>query len=310
MPELPEVETLVRRLRAPVVGRTLENVTVYWKRTIAQPAPQEFTRLLPGYTVQSIDRRAKYLVFTLSKNSAPASTSTHSAHAPSDAEHRGRAGWHARAARLKDAVPPTLFLLIHLKMSGKLSVIDQTEPRAKHDRVVFDLDDGQQLRFNDVRKFGKMWLVPDPEMVTGAIGPEPLDRTFTLPKFRELVQSRSGIIKPLLLNQEFLAGVGNIYADESLWLAKIHPLRKTDSLTEAEVAALYRSVRKVLHTAIEDEGTDAGDGVIEGDYHPRVYGRTDQPCYRCHQPIQRIVVGQRGTHFCPHCQPRRGSAAR
>jgi len=195
-------------------------------------------------------------------------------------------------------------------MSGKLRVVDHTEPLAKHDRVVFELDDGRQLRFNDVRKFGKMWLVADPEMVTGSIGPEPLDRTFTLPKFRELVRSRSGAIKPLLLNQEFLAGVGNIYADESLWLARIHPLRKTDSLTEAEVAALYRSIRKVLRTAIEDEGTDAGDGVIEGDYQPRVYGRTARPCYRCHQPIQRMVVAQRGTHFCPQCQPRRGRSRR
>jgi len=280
MPELPEVETLVRRLRERVIGRTIEVVAVYWARTIARPAPKEFARALRGYTVLSIDRRAKYLVFTLARRA-------------------GRA-----------AVTPTLFLLIHLRMSGKLSVVDRTEPLAKHDRVVFDLDDGRQLRFNDIRKFGKMWLVADPEMVTGAIGPEPLDRTFTLPKFRKLVQSRSGTIKPLLLNQTFLAGVGNIYADEALWRARIHPRRKTDSLAEAEVAALYRSLRKVLRTAIEDEGTDAGDGVIEGDYHPRVYGRTDQPCYRCHQPIQRIVVGQRGTHFCPQCQPQRGPGRR
>jgi len=113
-----------------------------------------------------------------------------------------------------------------------------------------------------------------------------------------------------LLNQAFVAGVGNIYADESLWLAGIHPQRKTDSLTQAEVATLYRSIRKVLRTAIADEGTDAGDGIIEGDYHPRVYGRTDKPCYRCYQPIHRIVVGQRGTHFCPQCQPKRGPARR
>jgi formamidopyrimidine-DNA glycosylase len=283
MPELPEVENLVRRLREPVIGRTIKDVTIYWKRTVARPASKEFAQMLRGYTVQAIDRRAKYLVFTL----------TPRAHPPAS-----------------DAVTPTLFLLIHLKMSGKLSVVDRIEPVAKHDRVVFHLDDGRQLRFNDIRKFGKMWLVADPEMVTGAIGPEPLDRAFTLPKFRKLVQSRSGTIKPLLLNQTFVAGVGNIYADESLWLARIHPQRKTDSLAGAEVAALYRSIRKVLRTAIKDEGTDAGDGVIEGDYQPRVYGRTDQPCYRCHQPIHRIVVGQRGTHFCPRCQPKRGPARR
>jgi len=299
MPELPEVETLVRRLREPVVGRTIEATTIHWKRTVARPAPQEFARMLRGYTVQSIDRRAKYLVFELVKHPTQ--------RAPDALRRTGR---ERSGAKSKDAVTPTLFLLIHLRMSGKLSVVDRTEPVAKHDRVVFDLDDGRQLRFNDIRKFGKMWLVVDPEMVTGAIGPEPLDRAFTLPKFRKLVQSRAGTIKPLLLNQAFLAGVGNIYADESLWLAKIHPQRKTDSLTETEVAALYRSIRKVLRTAIEDEGTDAGDGIIEGDYHPRVYGRTDQPCYRCHQPIHRIVVGQRGTHFCPHCQPKRSPARR
>ena len=301
MPELPEVETLVRRLREPIVGRTIEHTTVYWKRTIARPAPKEFTRMLQGYTVQSIDRRAKYLVFTLIKHPSTAQR-THAERNTVESKHVRRSA--------QDAETSTSYLLIHLKMSGKLSVIDRTEPLAKHDRVVFDLDNGQQLRFNDIRKFGKMWLVADPEMVTGSIGPEPLDRAFTLPKFRDLVQSRSGTIKPLLLNQSFLAGVGNIYADESLWLAKIHPLRKIDSLTAAEVAALYRSIRKVLRTAIEDEGTDAGDGVIEGDYRPRVYGRTDQPCYRCHQLIHRIVVGQRGTHFCPHCQPRRGSSSK
>jgi formamidopyrimidine-DNA glycosylase len=303
MPELPEVETLVRRLRGPLIGRNIDDVTLYWKRTVARPAPKEFAQLLRGYTVQAIDRRAKYLVFELIKHpgwsSAPASTSLRSAHAKL-----------AIAAPSKDAVAPTLFLLIHLKMSGKLSIVDHGAPLEKHDRVVFDLDDGQQLRFNDVRKFGKMWAVIDPEEVTGAIGPEPLDAAFNLPKFRGLVQSRSGVIKPLLLNQTFLAGVGNIYADESLWLAKIHPLRKADSLSDAEIAALYRSIRKVLRKAIEDQGTDAGDGIIEGDYAPRVYGREGRPCYRCHQPLHKIVVGQRGTHFCPQCQPRRHRATR
>ena len=297
MPELPEVETLVRRLREPVIGRTIEDVTIYWKRTVARPAPKEFARLLRGCTVQAIDRRAKYLVFTLIK---------HPAQRVPDASRR--TGRERNEVKSKDAVTPTLFLLIHLKMSGKLSVVDGSAPIEKHDRVVFHLDNGQQLHFNDVRKFGKMWAVFDPEEVTGTIGPEPLAADFNLLKFRALVQSRSGVIKPLLLNQTFLAGVGNIYADEALWLAKIHPLRRADSLSDVEIAALYRSIRKVLHTAIEDEGTDAGDGVIEGDYEPRVYGREGQPCYRCHQPLHKIVVGQRGTHFCPQCQPKRRRA--
>ena len=300
MPELPEVETLVWRLREPVLGRTIEDVQIYWKRTIARPAPTEFARMLPGCTVQAIDRRAKYLVFTLipqpERSSARASTLHRSAQ-------------QAYAAQPKDAQAP-IFLLIHLKMSGKLSVADRSAPLARHDRVTFDLDNGMQLRFNDVRKFGKMWVVMDPEEVTGSIGPEPLAAAFSLPKFRALVQSRSGVIKPLLLNQAFLAGVGNIYADEALWRARIHPLRTADSLSDAEIAALYRSIRQVLRRAIRDQGTDAGDGVIDGDYMPRVYGREGKPCYRCHQPLRKIVIGQRGTHFCPHCQPGRRRASR
>lgn len=276
MPELPEVETLVRRLREPMSGRTIKAVTVYWPRSIARPAPAEFARLLRGCTVQAIERRAKYLVFTLA-GAAPGS-------------RQGR---------------PLQFLLIHLKMSGKLRVVDRRAPVEKHDRVVFNLDNGQQLRFNDVRKFGKLWLVLDPAEVTGRHGPEPLADTFTLKQFHEMLAGRSGLLKPLLLNQHFLAGVGNIYADEALWYAKIHPQRAADSLSKAEVDALYRSVRRVLRQAIADEGTDAGDGVIEGDYQPRVYGRTGLPCRRCGQPIQRIVVGQRGTHFCPACQTKK-----
>jgi len=281
MPELPEVETLVRRLREPVIGRTITNAAVKWNRTIGRPAPKEFARQVRGYTIQSINRRAKYLVFEL-VGADPAS-----------------------ALGNRQGMPP-LFLLIHLKMSGKLSVVNGDVPLLKHDRVVFDLDNGQQLRFNDIRKFGRMHLVPDVDDITGAHGPEPLDRAFTLRKFREMIQARSGAIKPLLLNQQFLSGVGNIYADESLWYAKIHPLRKANSLKDAEVAALYKSIRRVLKQAIDDQGTDAGDGVIEGDYRPRVYDRQERPCYRCHQPILKTVVGQRGTHFCPHCQRKRG----
>lgn len=241
--------------------------------------------MVSGYTVQAIDRRAKYLVMILVRADP----------APARGDREGT---------------PLHFLLIHLKMSGKLNLADRGAPIEKHDRVVFDLDNGTQLRFNDVRKFGKMWVVIDPEEVTGSIGPEPLDAAFSLPKFRALVQSRSGAIKPLLLNQTFLAGVGNIYADESLWRARIHPLRTASSLSDAEIAVLYRSIRQVLRRAIEYQGTDAGDGVIEGDYMPRVYGREGKPCYRCHQPLHKIVVAQRGTHVCPHCQPKRRRASR
>ena len=283
MPELPEVETMVRRLREPIVGRTIVGVSLDWNRMVGRPTPAEFRRRLPGLTVRSIDRRAKYLVFALSERSKPGA---------------------AKSAR---TAAPTQFLLIHLKMSGKLNVTARDQPFNKHDHVIFDLDDGQQLRFNDVRKFGRVYLLNDPEEITGKHGPEPLEPAFTLPNFRKLVKSRSGAIKPLLLNQTFLAGIGNIYADEALWRAKIHPLRKVDSLRAAEIAALYRSIRQTLRRAIHDQGTDAGDGVIAGgDYRPRVYGREGRPCLRCHQPISKITVGQRGTHYCARCQPKRG----
>lgn len=280
MPELPEVETLVRRLRQPLIGRTLIAARVRWARTIARPAPRDFVRTIRGFTIVAINRRAKYLVFELHRRAAP-----------------------TRSAR---GGPTTAFLLIHLKMSGKLSVRDRTAPIEQHDRVIFDLDDDRQLRFNDVRKFGRMHLVTHIDEVTGAHGPEPLDDDFTLDVFRTRLKARSGAIKPLLLNQRFLSGVGNIYADEALWYAKIHPRRKAGSLSDAEIAALYRSIRRVLRRAITDQGTDAGDGVIEGDYRPRVYDRAGRPCHRCRRPIQRIVVGQRGTHFCPACQRQRG----
>ena len=272
MPELPEVETLVRRLREPLIGRTIVKAAADWPRSIGYPPPEEFVRRVRGLTVQAIDRRAKYLVFELGDHTAS----------------------HLH------------FLLIHLKMSGKLRVVSMRAPIDKHDHVIFDLDDGRQLRFNDVRKFGRVYLLDHPDEVTGQHGPEPLDKAFTLAKFRALIKDRSGAIKPLLLNQAFIAGVGNIYADEALWRAKIHPLRKTDSLKDAEIAALYRSIRQTLRQAIEAQGTDAGDDVIEGDYQPRVYGREGKPCYRCHRPIHKTTVGQRGTHYCPTCQPKRG----
>jgi formamidopyrimidine-DNA glycosylase len=281
MPELPEVETVVRRLREPLIGRTIIKVTYDWPRTIGRPAPKEFARRMKGLTFQAIDRRAKYLVFSV--------------------------GRVVNSPKAGGRVDNSSYMLVHLKMSGSLKMQTSAVPISKHDRVIFDLDNGQQLRFNDVRKFGRVYWVADPEEITGKHGPEPLDASFTLKKFRELIATRSGAIKPLLLNQNFLAGVGNIYADESLWLAKIHPLRKVDSLKDNEVAALYRSIRKILNRAIADQGTDAGDGVIEmGDYEPKVYGREGLPCKRCGHIIHKSWIGQRGTHFCPHCQSKRG----
>jgi formamidopyrimidine-DNA glycosylase len=269
MPELPEVESIVRGLRRPLIGRTISGAHVYWNRTVAQPAPNEFARRLPGLRIRAIRRRAKYLVFVLA-----------------------RAG----------AKRPGAYLVVDLKMSGQLDVVSGERPIDRHDRVIFDLDDGRQLRFNDVRKFGRMHLVGDPEVVTGRLGPEPLSDDFTPAVFRARLAGRSGRLKSLLLDQTFVAGIGNIYADEALWLARLHPLRRADSLGEAEARALYRAIRRTLSDGIARNGASFDRVYRSGQYEFRAYDREGQPCRRCRRPIRRIVVGQRGTHFCAHCQ--------
>ncbi len=270
MPELPEVETVARGLRKPLVGRTIVGVTVHWPRTIAFPEMAEFIPRLVGRQVVSIGRRGKYVVVGLDRS----------------------------------------YLLIHLKMSGRLQVVPASEPPDKHVHTLFDLDDGHQLRFRDVRKFGRIHLVDDPAQVTAELGPEPLADDFTLDGFRHLLARRSARLKPLLLNQQFLAGLGNIYADEVLFAARLHPLRKADSLTVDEQARLYAAIRTVLRQAIGDRGTTLDDrGYTDaegraGAYQEQiaVYGRSGEPCTLCRTPIERIILGGRSTHFCPHCQ--------
>ena len=190
MPELPEVETLVRQLRAPLVGRAITGVTVKWPRHVAVPSARQFAARVRGQCVETIERRGKYLVFGLSADT----------------------------------------LLIHLKMSGDLVVVPAGTARDKHAHTVFHLDNGHEFRFSDTRKFGRVYLVSRPEEVTGKLGPEPLAAGFTAKALGERLAAHSRALKPLLLDQAFLAGVGNIYADEALHLAGLHPLRKSDTL--------------------------------------------------------------------------------
>ncbi len=271
MPELPEVETIVRHLRQPLIGHTIRGVRVYWPGAVACPSVAEFIRRLPGRRIHAVRRRAKYLVFELG----------------------------GRSSR-----PPTDYLLIHLKMSGQLDVVSRERPIDKHDRVVFDLDDGRRLRFNDTRKFGRVYLVDDVAVVTGHLGPEPLSEEFTPAAFKRLITKRAGRLKPLLLDQTFIAGIGNIYADEALWLARLHPLRRADSLGDAEVRALRRGIRRALQDGLKHSGASIDAVYTAGDYqdHFRVYARAGRPCRRCKRPIQRMVIGQRSAHFCAHCQ--------
>jgi formamidopyrimidine-DNA glycosylase len=277
MPELPEVETTVRDLRPQLVGRSIRRARVTWARTIAAPPALAFTREIVGYTITAITRRGKYLVLELVKPGR--------AHKPGGVR----------------------FLLVHLRMTGQFGFHAPRARRDPHQHVYLLLDDGRELRFHDYRKFGRWWLVDDPGLVVGKLGPEPLDMTKL--EFLNRLRARKGRIKPLLLNQSFIAGVGNIYADESLWYARLHPLREATSLSDAEASALYHAIRRVFAKAIKLGGTsfDAAYRRINGESGEfqedlRVIGRAGEPCYRCRTPIVKTVVGQRGTYYCPNCQ--------
>jgi len=273
MPELPEVETMARELREgsrergpSLVGKTITKVTLKWPRHIATPSPAEFRRRLPGQTIEALARRGKYLVFQLTRD----------------------------------------VMLIHLKMSGDLTFVNHAERRTpdQHAHTIFHFGDGGDLRFSDTRKFGKVFLVRRAEDVTGKLGPEPLEPDLTSAKLRDMLAARHRALKPLLLDQAFIAGMGNIYTDEALHLARLHPLRRSDSLTPPEARALWRSIRRALRAGLRHGGASV-DWVYRGgnfQNHFRVYQRTGEPCFNCGTPIRRIVVGQRGTHFCPKCQ--------
>jgi formamidopyrimidine-DNA glycosylase len=271
VPELPEVETIVRELRPHVVGETIDDAHVDWARSIAFPLEDipRFCAGLRGRQIVDLWRRAKFAVFALD-----------------DGQH----------------------MLVHLRMSGRLLLAPGGQPQ--HLRMVLRLSGGGRLYFYNQRKFGRLWLVDDPDAVLGDLGPEPLSKAFTPELLCSLLSRRRGMLKPLLLNQRFLAGLGNIYVDESLFRAGLHPQRTADTLAEADIRSLHRAIQGVLRQALAHHGTTF-DGIFvrpqgeEGRQQEGllVYGQQDQPCTRCGAPIERIVVGGRGTHFCPQCQP-------
>lgn len=267
MPELPEVETVARRMAPLLVGQTITAVEVSWKRSVDRPVLKEFINGLCGKSFISSGRRGKYLVFGLA---------------------------------------PIGHLLVHLRMSGDLLVVPVGAERAKHEHVILTLSNGTELRFEDPRKFGRMYFVEHPDEVVGTLGPEPLDGSFGFARFFEGLQQKRGLIKPLLLDQRFIAGLGNIYVVESLWRSGIHPMRVASSIQEQEARKLFTAIRAILKTAVERQGTDIGDGVWkQGDYNPRAYGRVGKKCFRCGDTVQRMVLAQRGTEFCLTCQPLR-----
>lgn len=271
MPELPEVETIARYLRLgtkdqpALVGRRILGVNLLWERTLAEPSPGEFEPRLVGQKIESIGRRGKYLYFQLSCD----------------------------------------WLLFHLRMSGDLAVRPTRTNPESHDRLVLELEGNIQLAFNDTRKFGRVWLVDEVDQVVGGLGPEPLDEGLSPDDFYVQLHANHRQLKPLLLDQTFIAGLGNIYVDEALNLAKLHPLMRSNSLTKAQAARLLDCIRTVLQEGILRNGASIDWVYRGGDFQNyfRVYQRTGQPCPECGTLIARILVGQRGTHFCPHCQP-------
>jgi formamidopyrimidine-DNA glycosylase len=270
MPELPEVETIARNLRQgekggpSLIDKRIGMAHIYWERTLVEPAPDEFIRRIAGQVIQKITRRGKFLIFQLSADT----------------------------------------LLIHLRMSGDLLIEPVSTPPDRHQRLSLDLDKGWRLSFVDPRKFGRAWLVTDPQTVLTHLGPEPLDPELTSESFYQMLQKHTRQLKPLLIDQAFLAGLGNIYVDEALHLAKLHPQIIASTLDGAKAAQLLSSIRLVLEEAIFRNGASIDWVYRGGDFqnHFRAYQRTGEPCPLCGTPIARMIVGQRGTHYCPTCQ--------
>ena len=267
MPELPEVETIVRELRQQVIGKTIVRVRVHWERSI-QGQANEFKRRLAEMNISAISRRGKFIGFEL---------------------HDGT------------------FFTIHLRMTGKL-VQKLDAAGKKHARVEFDFQDGSALYFVDARKFGRLRLWPCQSQSCPGLGPEPLNRAAVLSVLSGLNTRRP--VKTVLLDQTILAGVGNIYADEALYAAGIHPLTPAARLTAEQRRELSRAVPKVLKSAIRRRGTTLrdyrtlADRSGENQEYLKVYGRSGQPCFTCGALIEKIRVSGRSAHFCPRCQTR------
>ena len=277
MPELPEVETVVRGLRLSLPGRAI--VEVRFGKTDFVENPAEIVERLPGLRIADVTRLGKFICIALEAG-----------------------GSHST---------PTspFYFIIHLGMTGQLTVIPSSESVAAHTHGFFVLDDGRELRYTDVRRFGRMLLVPESELAkfTGQLGREPLE--ISAEDFCRRVGSRRARVKALLLDQRVLRGIGNIYADESLFRAHLHPARIAENLSKKQLLTLHKAVRQVLDEAILSRGSSISDYVDSegkrGNFQllHRVYQRDGMPCFRCKAKIRRVIVAGRSSHFCPRCQP-------
>ena len=268
MPELPEVETVTNEIRPYVLGRKIEDVEVFWSGTVRGHSADDFIARLRGQCVTGVFRRGKYIVWQLSGGEK---------------------------------------LLTHLKMTGALIAARPDSEAPPYNRVQITLDDGTKIYFRDPRKFGRMKLISDNAILDG-IGPEPLEPEFTVEVFESILRKRKSPIKPTLLDQTLIAGIGNMYADEALFEAKIHPLRPADSLTPPEYESLHHAIRQILTGAIASKGASISNYVRPGGelgqahFSFKVAHKRGENCSRCGTPLGRIVVRGRGTYLCHECQ--------
>lgn len=270
MPELPEVETIVRALRDggrgadSVLGKRIINADVFWDRSIQSPSAGKFIQQIKDNDIEDISRRGKYIQIRLSKS----------------------------------------YLFFHLRMSGDIVIEEGRTPIHKHVRVKLDLDDGRKISFYNPRKFGRVWLVDDPHKVIGKLGIEPFDSSLNKQTLHKMLGSKKRQLKPLLMDQSFIAGLGNIYTDEALHMSKLHPLTISDQVSLKKSGDLLNSIREVLKTGIKNNGASFDWMYKGGEFQNqfRVFHRKNKDCPVCSTKIVKMVVGQRGTHICPKCQ--------
>lgn len=274
MPELPEVQTIVAELRSTgIIGQKITGSIIRWPPLIKGHSVSGFKKLIHGSRIRGIFRRGKFIVISLSNR---------------------------------------LSLLIHLRMSGQFSLVDAGRPGEPHQHIILRLGGKRELRYRDTRKFGRWQLTSEASKILATLGPEPLAKSFSPRELLSRLKAHHRQLKPFLLDQRMIAGLGNIYADEALWEARLHPRRLSNSLEERESLVLYEAVRSVLRRAIRNKGTSLGTGM--GNYSRlgkrtgmnqsalKAHQRAGMPCPRCKTPVRRLVVGQRSTFICPKCQ--------
>lgn len=307
MPELPEVEFTARQLRAHVVGATMREACVFWNRTIGHPVVEDFAAAIAGRRILAVRRRGKFLVVDLSGDLFLSI-------------HRRMTGnllllppgWQIdMSLREQDALAwNTKGPRFYQEEQGNEAMTVALAVETGYCRVCFNFADGRRLLFTDPRKFGRiaLWPCAQEEAFFASLGLEPLGEEFTVERFALALASRKSGIKGVLLDQQVVAGLGNIYADEALFYASIHPLRRANTLTIAEIERLHEGIVVVLTRSIEHGGTSFNDyrdlwGEAGDNYnHVRVYQRNGKPCVQCGTLIERIVIAQRSAHYCPTCQ--------